>query len=70
MSSDNSVSQWTKFMTEIMDRLTGKGAIVEYNFEDLTIDVPKSLSPEGKQLGSKWTINGKVTIKAETHSNK
>ncbi|MGD1837165.1 MAG: hypothetical protein ACPKPY_03805 [Nitrososphaeraceae archaeon] len=70
MSSDNSVSQWTQFMTEILDRLTGKGAIVEYNFENLTIDVPKILSPEGKQLSAKWTINGKVTIKAETHSNK
>ena len=57
-------------MTEIIDRLTGKGVIVGYNFEDLTIDVPKISAPEGKQLGSKLTINGKVTIKAETHSNK
>jgi hypothetical protein len=48
--------------------LTGKGALIEYSFENLTIDLPKATGLNGKELSAKWTINGKITIKAETHS--
>ena len=47
-------------------RLTGKEAIVTYEFDNLIIDIPRASGPGGKELGSaKWTINGKLIIKAE-----
>jgi hypothetical protein len=39
-----------------------------YNFENLTVDVPKARGPGGQDLGSaKWTINGRILINAEAH---
>lgn len=68
MNSNDSANQWVQIITEILDRLTGKGALIEYSFENLTIDLPKATGLNGKELSAKWTINGKITIKAETHS--
>ena len=61
-------SQWADLMSELFDRLTGKGAVVEYNFDNFTIDIPKSTVPDNIDLGSaKWVLNGKLIIKGETH---
>jgi len=41
---------------------------ITYNFENLTIDLPKAQGPDGRDLGSaKWTINGRIMITAEAH---
>jgi hypothetical protein len=61
-------SQWAEIVGQLFDRLTGKGASVTYNFDNLVIDLPKARGPGGQDMGSaKWTINGKVVITAETH---
>ena len=68
--SKESSSQWTELMVELFDRLTGKGAEIAYNFQNLEIDIPKAVGPEGQQLGSaKWTINGRLVITAQAHSS-
>ncbi|HET7146992.1 MAG TPA: hypothetical protein VFI73_00695 [Candidatus Nitrosopolaris sp.] len=62
-------SQWANIIGELFDRLTGKGAEITYNFQNLEIDIPKAVGPRGHDLGSaKWTINGKVVITAQTNS--
>jgi hypothetical protein len=61
-------SQWVDLVSELFDRLTGKGAIVEYNFDNFTINIPKSTGPNNTDLVSaKWILNGKLIIKGETH---
>ena len=61
-------SQWAEIIGQLFDRLTGKGASVAYNFDNLVIDMPRAQGPGGKDLGSaKWTVNGRVVITAETH---
>ena len=61
-------TQWANLMAELFDRLTGKGARVTYNFENLEIDIPRAIGPQGQDLGSaKWTINGRLTMTAEAH---
>jgi hypothetical protein len=68
--SKESSSQWTELMVELFDRLTGKGAEIAYNFQNLEIDIPKAVGPQGQQLGSaKWTINGRLVITAQAHSS-
>ncbi len=53
----------------LFDRLTGKEAVITYEFDNLVIDIPRAAGPGGKELGSaKWTINGRLLIKAEAHS--
>ena len=69
-NDSSSNNQWSDLILGLIDRLTGKEAIVEYSFEDFMIDIPKAVGPDGKTLGGvKWTINGKITIKAETHKS-
>lgn len=46
-------------MAELLDRLTGMGAEIAYNFQNLEIDTPKVISPDGHGLGSaKWRKRG------------
>jgi hypothetical protein len=68
--NDNSKStQWVDLISALFDRLTGKEAVITYEFDNLVVDIPKAAGPGGKELGSaKWTINGKLIIKAEAHS--
>lgn len=62
-------TQWADLISTLFDRLTGKEAVITYEFDNLTVDIPKAAGPGGKELGSaKWTINGKLIIKAEAHS--
>ena len=63
-------SQWAEIISHLFDKLTGKGASVSYNFEDLVIDMPRAQGPDGRALGSaKWTINGRIVIAAESHES-
>ena len=62
-------TQWVDLISALFDRLTGKEAVITYEFDNLVVDIPKAAGPGGKELGSaKWTINGKLIIKAEAHS--
>ncbi|HEX7143193.1 MAG TPA: hypothetical protein VF222_12020 [Nitrososphaeraceae archaeon] len=59
-------SNWVDLIGALFDRLTGKEAVITYEFENLIVDIPRASGPGGKELGSaKWTINGKLIIKAE-----
>lgn len=62
-------TQWADLIGTLFDRLTGKEAVITYEFDNLIVDIPKAAGPGGKELGSaKWTVNGKLIIKAEAHS--
>ena len=62
-------TQWVDLISALFDRLTGKEAVVTYEFDNLVIDIPKAAGPGGKELGSaKWTINCRLIIKAEAIS--
>jgi hypothetical protein len=61
-------SNWSEVLKDIVDKLTGKDMEVTYDFDDLEIDIPKAIGPEGKELGSaKWKINGKFIISTQLH---
>jgi hypothetical protein len=67
--SNSKSTQWVDLISTLFDRLTGKEAVITYEFDNLIVDIPKAAGPGGKELGSaKWTINGKLIIKAEAHS--
>ena len=71
-SSDNAPqetrNQWAELTGQIIDKLIGKNMSMTYDFQNLTIDIPKAEGPGGKHMGSvQWTINGKITITSETY---
>ena len=75
MSQNNSslqqtTTQWAEILGQLFDRLTGKGASVTYNFENLVIDIPRATGPGGQHIGSaQWTINGRVVITAQAYQS-
>ena len=58
---NSNTTQWADLVGTLIERLTGKEAIITYEFDNLVIDIPKAAGPGGKDLGSaKWKINGKL----------
>jgi hypothetical protein len=41
--------QWANLIGELFDRLTGKGAEIAYNFQNLEIDIPKAVGPSNQK---------------------
>jgi hypothetical protein len=67
-ATQQSSSQWAEIIAQLFDRLTGKGASVTYNFDNLVIDLPRAQGPGGREMGSaKWIINGRIMITGEAH---
>ena len=67
-TSQRSPDRWAEIIEQLIDRLIGKNMLMTYDFQNLTIDVPKAEGPGGEYIGSvKWTINGKIIITSEVH---
>jgi hypothetical protein len=66
-----SSNKWAEIAVQLMDRVVGKNVSMSYEFQRLTIDVPKAEVPDRKHIGSvQWVINGKITITSEVHDKK
>jgi hypothetical protein len=67
-TTTQSSNKWSEIVGQIIDRLMGKNMSATYDFQQLTIDMPKAEGPDGKQIGSvKWTVNGRIVITTEAH---
>ncbi len=52
---------WPELAEGLYGFLTGRGATIEYHFEDLEIGVPSSTRDSAVQ--AKWKLNGALKIK-------
>jgi hypothetical protein len=60
--------EWVGMAGQLIDKFVGKNMSMTYNFENLTIDIPKAQGPDGNRIGSaQWIINGKIIITTETY---
>ena len=56
-------------LEQLIEKLTGKGAVVTYSFDNLKLEMPKVQGHEGCQICSgNLTVNGKIRISAEVHN--
>jgi hypothetical protein len=63
-----SSNQWAEIAGQIINKLIGKNMSMTYDFQKLTIDIPRAEGPGGKHIGSvQWTINGRIVIRTETY---
>jgi hypothetical protein len=61
LNQQNAPSQWAQIAGEIVDKLTGMNMSTTINFDNLEVDVPRAMGPDGRDLGSaKWVIKGKI----------
>lgn len=52
-----------EFGRELWSYLTGKGAVVEYAFEDMTVEVPKTTGADAPR--ATWRLNGVVRVRTD-----
>jgi len=51
---------WPDLAIALYEKLTGKGAAITYEFENLEVHVPSSTHENAKR--AHWTVNGKLRI--------
>jgi hypothetical protein len=50
-----------EFGHELWNYLTGKQAVIEYTFEDMTVEVPKTSGPDAPR--ATWKMNGTLRVR-------
>jgi hypothetical protein len=58
--AQESIQTWPDLAISLYEKLTGKGAIITYEFEDFTIGVPKEVGDSA--TFTTWKISGKLKI--------
>ena len=56
----NDTHTWPDLAIALYDKLTGRGAEIDYRFDNLELHVPASTAPEAAQ--ARWKIHGSVRI--------
>jgi hypothetical protein len=59
---------WPDLAIELFGKLTGRGAEVTYEFENLNVYIPNILGPETKH--AHWKLNGTLKIRSKENSAK
>ena len=50
---------WPDIAIGLYDKLTGRNAMITYQFEDMEVDVPSGVDSD---KSAKWKLNGKLKI--------
>jgi hypothetical protein len=70
-TTPESSNKWAEIAGQIIDKVIGKNMSMTYDFQQLTIDMPRAEGPGDKHVGSaQWTINGRIVITSEVHDKK
>ncbi|EPA00281.1 hypothetical protein A33Q_0152 [Indibacter alkaliphilus LW1] len=57
--SKENIQSWPDLAIGLYEKLTGKGAVISYEFEDFNLGVPREV---GSSDVTTWKINGKLKI--------
>ena len=65
MSTDDSqieeTQTWPELAIGLYERLTGRGAEIAYEFEEMEVDVPDKVGEDADH--ARWRLNGTLTIR-------
>jgi hypothetical protein len=53
-------TNWPDLALALYDRLTGRGATITYEFEDMEVDVPSKVGEDADY--ARWRVDGTVRI--------
>lgn len=51
---------WPELAISLYDRLTGRGAEISYEFEDMEVEVPSKAGPDAEH--AHWRVDGTLRI--------
>ena len=66
-AADKGTTDITDIGKEMWSYLTGKGATVEYNFDNMHVEVPKTTGPDSPR--ATWKLDGTLRIKTTDRDN-
>jgi hypothetical protein len=56
-----------EFGHELWSFLTGKGAVIEYELDDMTVEVPRTTGPDAPR--ATWKMSGTLRIRTSDQEN-
>ncbi|MGV8968973.1 MAG: hypothetical protein ACOH1J_00840 [Microbacteriaceae bacterium] len=56
----HNIQDWTDLGKEMWSYLTGKSAVINYSFIDMTVEVPRDIGPDAPR--ATWKLNGTLRI--------
>ncbi|EPR75483.1 hypothetical protein ADILRU_2026 [Leifsonia rubra CMS 76R] len=56
----HNIKDWTDLGKEMWSYLTGKSAVINYSFVDMTVEVPRDVGPNAPR--ATWKLNGTLRI--------
>lgn len=56
----HSIQDWTDLGKEMWSYLTGKSAVIDYSFVDMTVEVPRDIGPDAPR--AIWKLNGTLRV--------
>ncbi len=56
---EKNIQTWPDLAIGLYEKLTGKGAVINYEFEDFTLGIPREV---GSNEYTSWKLNGKLKI--------
>ncbi|PTT61123.1 hypothetical protein [Arthrobacter sp. HMWF013] len=59
-TSERSIRDWADLAEEMWSYLTGKGAAINYQFVDMTVEVPRDIGPDAPR--ATWKLNGSLRV--------
>jgi hypothetical protein len=65
--STTATQNWPELAIGLYDKLTGRGAEICYEMENLEVMVPSNAS--GESAHAKWVLNGAVKISTRDNTN-
>lgn len=57
-----------EFGHELWSYLTGKGAVIEYELDDMTVEVPRTTGPGAPR--ATWKMSGTIRIRTSDRDNR
>jgi hypothetical protein len=66
MAENKETTTWPELAISLYDALTGRGAKIHYDFDNLEVHVPSKASSDAVQ--APWKLNGRMTVHTEEKS--
>ena len=67
MSDSTHTTTWPELAIGLYDKLTGRGAEITYEFENMEIWVPSGMGDSAQH--ARWKVNGTLKIRSRDNAN-